>query len=166
MGCQKQEICCCPHGCSLRCRAVSHLLPNVPGPSSAPDQPNRSHMRSNTLPAILSFSRGFLLIHRAAWAVCPSGLRNPVPGGCRWVERLYGYSGPWPVFAAFPPLAKPICYLLITKSRICFIKITIRVIKNHAASFGVMAIWPAGTKKPLGEGQPYPNNYLCLFSYY
>ena len=92
------------------------------------------------------------------------------PESCSWRvslgERLYGYSGPWPVFAAFPPLAKPICYLLITKSRICFIKITIRVIKNHAASLGVMAIWPAGTKKPLGEGQPYPNNYLCLFSYY
>ena len=37
-------------------------------------------------PTILNFSRGFLLIHRAAWAVCRSGLRNPAPGGCRWVK--------------------------------------------------------------------------------
>lgn len=88
MGCQKQEIFCCPHGCSLRCRAVSYLLPNVPGPSSAPDQPNRSHTRCLLSPAFLSFSRGFLLIHRAAWAVCRSGLWNPAPGGRLRVRAL------------------------------------------------------------------------------
>ena len=113
------------------------------------------------------------LLSRCAWA--SSGIR-PLPwplAACR-ARYLWGrlrFRALWLLWAVarvrrLSPLAKPICYLSITKSRICFIKITIRVIKNHAASFGVMAIWPAGTKKPLGEGQPYPNNYLCLFSYY
>ena len=53
------------------------------------------------LPAFLSFSRGFLLIHRAAWAVCRSGLWNPAPGG-RLRGPACGCSGPWPVHAAFP----------------------------------------------------------------
>lgn len=55
----------------------------------------------SAIPAILSFSRGFLLIHRAARAVCRSGVWNPAPGGCRR-GPAFGYSGPWPVFAVSP----------------------------------------------------------------
>lgn len=53
-------------------------------------------------PTILNFSRGFLLIHRAAWAVCRSGLRNPAPGGCRWVKGFMATLGRSPCSPPFP----------------------------------------------------------------
>lgn len=70
------------------------------------DEPAKAPLRvfawRNLYPsAILSFSRGFLLIHRAARAVCRSGLWNLAPGGCRR-GPAFGYSGPWPVFDASP----------------------------------------------------------------
>lgn len=78
------------------------------------------------------------------------------PESCSWRvplgERLYGYSGPWPVFAAFPPLAKSVLTKRNTKSRNKLSKRNKMHIKNHAGNFGVMAGRSAGTKKPLREG--------------
>ena len=78
------------------------------------------------------------------------------PESCSWRvslgERLYGYSGPWPVFAAFPPLAKSVLTKRNTKSRNKLSKRNKMHIKNHAGNFGVMAGRSMGTKKPLGRG--------------
>lgn len=56
------------------------------------------------------------------------------------------------MFAAFPPLAKSVLTKRNTKSRNKLSKRNKMHIKNHAASFGVMAARSTGTKKPLERG--------------
>lgn len=75
---------------------------------------------------------------------------------CSWRvplgERLYGYSGPWPVFAAFPPLAKSDYVFLHKKSRTMFVKIHNKGYKKSRREFRRDGGAVSGHKKPLGRG--------------
>ena len=106
----------------LKTRPAAARLVTLLDPPAVPSRPvcglSRRLLRPRHGP-----SRGSLLIRRAAWAVRRSGLWHMPCRGVRGVWRCW-YSGPWPVFPAFPAVRDFILYKSIFDVKIFMYKST------------------------------------------
>lgn len=119
------------------------------------------------LPGQLSFSDPPLPCASCAFPL-PRACGCPAPGtyGVASGSGLYGYSGPWPVFAAFPPLAKSE-YTNVEYESIKIYKSINMSYKKSRREFqrdggpvirrpGLGATWGRAQKAPEGGGKKKP----------